>query len=77
MYDHNRVYENAAKEAGNEHTTAVLNTLSADQTQARPMVTTWSQIEEVLTKVVESCLDGADVKDTLKSAKTEIEAIGK
>ena len=91
MYDHNgdymnltlkiagrtSVYENAAKEAGNEHTTAVLNTLSADQTQARPMVTTWSQIEEVLTKVVESCLDGADVKDTLKSAKTEIEAIGK
>ncbi|MBU3877372.1 sugar ABC transporter substrate-binding protein [Faecalicatena sp. AGMB00832] len=71
------VYEEAGKEAGNEHTTAVLDTLSASQSQARPMVTTWSQIEEVLTGVVESCLGGADVNETLESAKTEIEAIGK
>ena len=91
MYDHNAdymdltlkiagrtsVYEEAGKEAGNEHTTAVLDTLAAEQSQPRPMVTTWSQVEEVLTGVVESCLGGADVTETLESAKTEIEAIGK
>ncbi len=91
MYDHNAdymnltlkiagrtsVYEEAGKTAGNEHTTAVLETLEAGQSQARPMVTTWSQIEEVLTGVVESSLGGADVKETLESAKTEIEAIGR
>lgn len=91
MYDHNgdymdltlkiagrtSVYEEAGKEAGNEHTMAVLETLGAEQSQARPMVTTWSQIEEVLTGVVESCLGGADVEETLEAAKTEIEAIGK
>lgn len=91
MYDHNAdymdltlkiagrtsVYEQAGQEEGNEHTLAVLKTLEAAQSQARPMVTTWAQIEEVLTKVVESCLGGADVKETLESAKTEIEAIGK
>ena len=90
MYDHNAdymdltlkiagrtsVYEESGKEEGNEHTTAVLKTLEAEQSQARPMVTTWSQVEEVLTGVVESCLGGADVTETLESAKTEIEAIG-
>ena len=91
MYDHNAdymnetlkiagrtsVYEESAKEAGNEHTQAVLDTLSAAQTQPRPMVVTWSQVEEVLTGVVESCLGGADVEETLAAAKDEIEAIGK
>lgn len=90
MYDHNAdymdltlkiagrtsVYEEAGKTEGNEHTTAVLETLGAEQTQARPMVTTWAQIEEVLTGVVESCLGGADIQETLEAAKTEIEAIG-
>ena len=41
------------------------------------MISTQSQVEEVLTGVVESCLGGADVKETLESAKEEIEAIGK
>lgn len=91
MYDHNAdymdltlkiagrtsVYEAAGSEAGNEHTTAVLETLSAAQSQARPMVKTWAQIEEVLTGVVESCLGGADVETTLANAASEIEAIGK
>lgn len=91
MYDHNSeymnltlkiagrtsVYEEAGKEAGNEHTTAVLETLGAEQSQARPMITTWAQIEEVLTGVVESCLGGADVTSTLENAKAEIEAIVK
>lgn len=91
MYDHNAdymnltlkiagrtsVYEEAGSQAGNEHTTAVLETLEAEQSQARPMVTTWSQIEEVLTGVVESSLGGADVQETLEAAKTEIESIGK
>ncbi len=90
MYEHNgdymnltlkiagrtSVYEEAGKEAGNEHTLAVLDTLGAEQSQARPMVTTWSQIEEVLTGVVESCLGGADIETTLESAASEIEAIG-
>lgn len=90
MYDHNAdymnltlkiagrtsVYEEAGKTEGNEHTTAVLETLAGPQTQARPMVTTWPQIEEVLIGVVESCLGGADVTETLESAKAEIEAIG-
>lgn len=91
MYDHNAdymnltlkiagrtsVYEEAGKTEGNEHTTAVLETLGAKQSQARPMVTTWSQIEEVLIGVVESTLGGADVNEALESAKKEIEAIGK
>lgn len=91
MYDHNAdymnltlkiagrtsVYEEAGKTEGNEHTTAVLETLGAAQSQARPMVTTWSQIEEVLIGVVESSLGGADVNETLEAAKAEIESIGK
>lgn len=91
MYDHNAdymdltlkiagrtsVYEEAGEEEGNEHTTAVLETLSAKQSQARPMVTTWAQIEEVLTGVVESCLGGADAESALASAAAEIEAIGR
>lgn len=91
MYDHNAdymdltlkiagrtsVYEEAGKETGNEHTTAVLETLGADQSQARPMVTTWAQVEEVLTGVVESCLGGADIESALASAAAEIEAINR
>ncbi len=90
MYDHNAdymnltlkiagrtsVYEEAGKEPGNEHTTAVLETLGGDQSQARPMVTTWAQIEEVLTGAVESCLGGTDAKSALEAAAAEIEAIG-
>ena len=91
MYDHNAdymnltlkiagrtsVYEKAGKETGNEHTTAVLETLRAEQSQARSMVATWAQIEEVLIGVVEASLGGADVNETLESAKAEIEAIGR
>lgn len=91
MYDHNAdymdltlkiagrtsVYEEAGKEEGSEHTTAVLETLGASQSQPRPMVTTWARIEEVLIGVVESCLGGADVEETLEKAKLEIEGIGK
>lgn len=43
----------------------------------QPMVETWPQIEEVLVGVVESALGGADINETLESAKAEIEAIGK
>lgn len=71
------VYEEAGNKAGNEHTTAVLETLGEKQSQARPMVTTWSQIEEVLVGVVESSLGGADVKEALETANTEIESISK
>ncbi len=71
------VYEEAGTKAGNEHTTAVLETLAAEQSQARPMVTTWSQVEEVLIGVVESSLGGADINETLQNAKVEIETIGK
>lgn len=91
MYEHNAdymnftlkiagrtsVYEEAGKEAGNEHTTAVLETLESPQSQARPMVARWAQIEEVLTKVVESCIGGANINETLESAQAEIESIGK
>lgn len=73
MYEHNEdymdltlkiagrtsVYEEKGKEAGNEHTTAVLETLNSKQSQARPMVKTWPQIEEVLVGVVESTLDSS------------------
>lgn len=71
------VYEETGKEAGNEHTAAVLETLKAKQSQARPMVTTWAQIEEVLIGVVEASLGGADINETLESAKNEIEAIAR
>lgn len=71
------VYEEAGEEIGNEHTTAVLETLRAEQSQARPMVTTWAQIEEVLIGVVEASLGGADVNETLERAKAEIEAIAR
>ena len=40
-------------------------------------MTTWAQIEEVLVGVVESCLGGADVNETLAAAKSKIETIGK
>lgn len=90
MYDHNAdymdqtlkiaarksVYEDAAKIAGDEHTSAVLTTLESPYSQPRPMVTTWSQIEEVLTGVVESALSGADIDKTLEDAKTQIDEIG-
>lgn len=90
MYEHNAdymdltlkiagrtsVYEEAGKTEGNEHTTAVLETLAAEQSQARPMVTTWPQIEEVLVGVVESSLGGADVQSALEDAKAQIESIG-
>lgn len=89
MYEHNAdymdltlkiagrtsVYEQAGQKAGNEHTTAVLQTLETSQTQARPMAAKWAQIEETLTKVVESSIGGADVKETLEDAKAEIELI--
>lgn len=91
MYDHNgdymdltlkiagrkSVYENAGSQAGKEHTKAVLETLDSGQSQARPMVTTWAQIEEVLVGVVESCLGGGDIESTLESAASEIEAISR
>lgn len=91
MYDHNAdymdltlkiagrtsVYEEAGKEAGNEHTTAVLETLGAKASQPRPMSASWAQIEEVLTGVVESCLGGSDIAETLEKAKAEIEAVRK
>lgn len=42
------------------------------------MISTWSQVEQVLTGVVESCLGGGRMmKETIESAKEEIEAIGK
>lgn len=71
------VYEAAGDTAGNEHTTAVLGTLGAEQSQARPMVAKWPQIEEVLVGVVESSLGGADVNQTLEAAKADIESIVK
>lgn len=91
IYDHNgdymnltlkiagrtSVYEEAGSKAGNEHTTAVLETLGAKQSQARPMVAAWPQIEEVLIGVVESSLGGADVIQTLEAARDKIESIGK
>ena len=90
MYDHNAdymdltlkiagrtsVYEEAGAAEGNEHTLAVLDTLAAEQSQPRPMTTTWAQTEEVLVGVVESVLGGADVTATLEDAKAQIEAIG-
>lgn len=89
MYDHNAdymdltlkiaarksAYEEASQKQGNEHTEAVLETLEAEQSQPRPLVTNWAQIEEILTGVVESCLEGADIEDTLAAAADEIEAI--
>lgn len=91
MYDHNidymdltlkiagrtSVYEESGKEVGNEHTIAVLGTLSAEQSQARPMISRWAQVEEVLIGVVEASLGGADINTTLEKAKNEIEAIVK
>lgn len=91
MYDHNgdymkqtlkiagrkSVYESAAKEQGNEHTSAVLATLSAPQSQARPMVENWPKIEEVLTGTVESVLGGADAREALAGAKSQIEQMSR
>lgn len=90
MYEHNAdymnqtlkiagrtsVYEEFGSVPGNEHTAAALDTLKAEQSQARPMVETWAMIEERLVSLVESCLGGADVVESLAAAKADIEAIG-
>ena len=91
MYEHNgdymdltlkiaartSVYEQAGQEPGNEHTTAVLDTLASAQSQARPMISKWARVEETLIKIVESSVGGADISKTLESAKKEIEATRK
>jgi len=91
MYEHNgdymdltlkiaartSVYEQAGQKKGNEHTTAVLDTLASAQSQARPMISRWARVEETLIKVVESSVGGADISKTLESAKKEIEATRK
>lgn len=91
MYEHNgdymnlalkiagrkSVYENAAATAGNEHTTAVLKTLEAAQTQGRPMIARWAQVEDVLVSTVENAIGGGDIKAALESAAASIGAIKK
>ncbi len=91
MYEHNgdymdltlkiaartSVYEQAGQEQGNEHTTAVLDTLASAQSQARPMISKWARVEETLIKIVESSIGGSDISKTLESAKKEIEATRK
>lgn len=91
MYDHNgdymnlslkiagrkSVYEVAGSTSGNEHTAAVLKTLDNVQTQGRPMMARWAQVEDVLVKTVESCIGGANIEDALAAAKGNIEAIKK
>ncbi|MGX6979404.1 ABC transporter substrate-binding protein [Vagococcus elongatus] len=70
------VYEKYASDAGNEHLTAVLETLDNEYSQNRPATPSWTEIEEVLAKAVQSALSGKSTpEDALKNAKTEIESI--
>ncbi|MFP3153929.1 sugar ABC transporter substrate-binding protein [Lachnospiraceae bacterium ZAX-1] len=70
------VYEKYGAEAGNEHLTAVLETLDNKYSQNRPATPHWTEIEEVLAGAVQAALSGKSTpEDALKDAKAEIEAI--
>ncbi|MDV3428323.1 MAG: sugar ABC transporter substrate-binding protein [Bacillota bacterium] len=92
MYDHNEdymqaplkiagrksVYEKCSSQPGDEHLKAVLDTLSAKQSQNRPATPHWNQIEEVLYGAIQNALAGkATPQAALDDAKTKIEAIVK
>lgn len=70
------VYEKYGSEAGNEHLSAVLDTLNNEYSQNRPATPYWTEIEEVLAGAVQAALSGKSTPEAaLKDAKAEIEAI--
>lgn len=70
------VYEKYESQPGNEHLSAVLETLDNPYSQNRPATPYWTEIEEVLAKAVQAALSEKETpKDALKNAKAEIEAI--
>ncbi|HFX3773268.1 TPA: ABC transporter substrate-binding protein [Enterococcus faecium] len=89
MYDKNELYMDALgiagrksvfeKYANNEdyaHIDAISETLDGPQTQNRPKIAEWTQIEnEVLSPMLQRVLSGEDAQKELDAAKTEIENI--
>lgn len=89
MYDKNEMYMDALGIAGRQsvfekyvnnddyaHIDAILETLDGAQTQNRPKVTEWTQIEnEVLSPMLQRVLTGEDPQKELNAAKVEIENI--
>ena len=70
------VYEKFATEPGNEHLSAVLETLDNEYSQNRPATPYWTEIEEVLQNAVQAALSGkATPQDALSDAKSDIESI--
>lgn len=89
MYDKNEMYMDALGIAGRQsvfekyvknddyaHIDAILETLDGAQTQNRPKVSEWTQIEnEVLSPMLQRVLTGEDPQKELNAAKAEIENI--
>lgn len=70
------VYEEFATIPGNEHLTAVLETLDNAYSQNRPNTPFWKEIEEVLARAIQAGLSGNNTPEgALQDARVAIEAI--
>jgi len=70
------VYEEYSQKPGNEHLTAVLDTLAAPASQNRPATPYWTEMEEIMAGALQSAMAGnATAQDALSAAKAEIEQI--
>lgn len=89
MYGKNEMYMEALGIAGRKtvfekyednpeyaHISAITETLEGSQTQNRPKISEWTEVEnEVLSPMLQRVLSGEDAQKELDAAKTEIESI--
>jgi multiple sugar transport system substrate-binding protein len=70
------VYERHGELPGNEHMRAVLDTLSAPQSQNRPATPHWTEIESVLAGAIQNAMSGsASAQESLSAVREQIEQI--
>lgn len=70
------VYEEYSSEPGNEHLSAVLTTLNAEQSQNRPATVYWARIEEILIRALQNALsNNMTPEESLVQAKERIEDV--